>query len=244
MEMSYLSSTKSRFGAKLSPQMRCRILANFITIPFYPDGDYPIEILDPYKNYVPYYDRTVNAYERRQYFPKKYQDLIEIANLIKSSKTREEIKDILRSRLPTPRPTYENEILDFAVNLTTNLLVMMQLGSERAAVFGDKECKTFALGLVWNTGPLKENIESFFAHTRTLQSSNLKLDSYFTAQNIERIVGIHIVFSDNLLDQLRLINDDRCLIIFHQGAFLRSQQKGHVASTFHHSIGFCDCHDK
>ncbi|EMD86405.1 hypothetical protein COCC4DRAFT_22623 [Bipolaris maydis ATCC 48331] len=54
-------------------------------------------------------------------------------------------------------------------------------------------------------------------------AGKVRFDSKFSAYNLERLAGVKIVWTNNLADHLRLVEDDTKLCIFHQTTFLKSQ---------------------
>jgi hypothetical protein len=49
-------------------------------------------------------------------------------------------------------------------------------------------------------------------------------ESHFTARNIERVTKISIQWTDNLVDHLRLAENDQTLCIFHHASFLKHME--------------------
>lgn len=93
---------------------------------------------------------------------------------------------------------------------------MIQTGGFRQALTPGQ------VSLVWADGPLLESLAAYFNHHIVLKDS-VELDRTFTARNIERIGGIRIVWTSNLIDHLRM-RDDRSVALFHHAAYLHYQK--------------------
>jgi hypothetical protein len=148
-----------------------------------------------------------------------HADIVEIAAQIQAGRTKAEIKYAIRKRL-TSQHRDEEEILENSVNLVSSLLLMIH-------------CSHFSYGfsgrtrLQWVQGSLRQNVAHHFAGSPVLSHEKVKLEKYFTAINLSRIAGLEIVWTDNLIDHLRLSDDDTKVHIFHQAAFLECQRKNH-----------------
>ena len=66
-------------------------------------------------------------------------------------------------------------------------------------------------------------IDSNFSKPQPDEPTNIKLEKMFTAPNIERIAGIKIRWTDELVDHLRLVEDGRAVVIFRHASFLKWQ---------------------
>jgi hypothetical protein len=81
--------------------------------------------------------------------------------------------------------------------------------------------------LVWENGSLKGLLQDRFG-TGPLRIVRVQLDRLFTAQNLERIAGLQIVWTDNLSDHLRLMVDDTRIAIYHHASFLEHHRNSPV----------------
>ena len=77
----------------------------------------------------------------------------------------------------------------------------------------------------WENGTFKDFIEGNFCKSRIDEPKIIKLEKLFTAPNIERIAGISIRWTDNIVDHLRLVEDDSAVVIFHHASFLKWQSR-------------------
>ena len=76
--------------------------------------------------------------------------------------------------------------------------------------------------VIWNDGPLSSTVHSLWSLPRL--SDSIKLPRSFHAANIEKIAGIKIEWTDNLVDHLRLADDDTKVLIYHQLSYLELHQ--------------------
>ena len=111
------------------------------------------------------------------------------------------------------------EMLENYIKLPTTSLLMCDYGSLSYAFYG----RTV---LNWKRGPLREHLAEDFPGQPVLSHENTKLDNGFVAKDIVQVAGVEIVWTDNLLDHLRLTDDDTKVHVFHYASFLEQQEKG------------------
>jgi hypothetical protein len=143
-----------------------------------------------------------------------HQSIIDIVQHLKEPLTRE----ALRQLLPMPMPPNEAEKRDGSIDLAASLLLMIDFGSLQYGFSGRKQ-------LVWDRSSLKEFVHDHFSISLTLGHGRVKLEKMFNARNLGQIAGIEIVWTNNLADHLRMIDEDKKLYIFHHASFLEYQQK-------------------
>lgn len=146
-----------------------------------------------------------------------FRDVVEVAQQVKTDTVRSEIKDSIRRKLTTTH-TKEEDLLDSSVDLATSLLLMIDCGSLALGFSGKTE-------ISWVEGCLREHLEDYFSETPSLTHTSVKLPKDFTARNLCRIAGMKIVWTDNLIDHLRLTEDDTRVHIFHHASFLKYQSQ-------------------
>ena len=147
-----------------------------------------------------------------------HRDIIEIAQHLKNSTTRDSVKEMLRSKIPHPKPANENELLDGSINLVARLLLMVEFGCLRYGFTGGRQ-------IVWTANTLRECLAKYFAAPQLLEHERVRLEKIFNARNLERIAGIRIQWTDNLAEHLSLVDNDRKVAIFHHASFLECQRK-------------------
>ncbi|KAH0541247.1 hypothetical protein FGG08_004252 [Glutinoglossum americanum] len=145
-----------------------------------------------------------------------HRDIIEIAQHLRNGSTRDEVKRLLRPKLTTSVPN-EDELLNGSIDLAASLLLMMEIGSLQYGFSGRTQ-------LAWTEKSLEECVREYYSHPPALGHESVKLEKMFTARNIGRIAGIKIVWTRNLADHLRMINEDTEVAIFHHVTFLENQQ--------------------
>ncbi|KAK4448503.1 hypothetical protein QBC34DRAFT_381068 [Podospora aff. communis PSN243] len=104
-----------------------------------------------------------------------------------------------------------------AINLCAGLVTMCN--------FGDPECGFSSREhLPWsNHQTLRQAIAQHFQREKKLQPDNPRMRRLFTARHLVSIGGLKIRWTNNLMDHLRLSDDDRAVFIFHNAEFLRYQ---------------------
>lgn len=145
-----------------------------------------------------------------------HADVVEIAAQLQAGLTKSEIKDIIRKKL-TSQHQDEEEILENSVNLVSSLLLMVHFGTFSYGFSGRK-------ALQWEEGSLRQHVAHYFGAPPVLSHERVKLEKNLTAVNLDRIAGLEIIWTDNLIDHLRMSDDDTKVHIFHHAAFLECQQ--------------------
>lgn len=73
-------------------------------------------------------------------------------------------------------------------------------------------------------GCLREHVAPYFARPPILSYDKVKLEKNFNAFNLSRIAGLHNAWTDNLIDHLRISEDDTKVHIFHHAGLLECQR--------------------
>lgn len=189
--------------------------------------------------YWAYYTRecTRALYDGGQHVAlRTHKDVVHCAGLIKADRRRDDINDALRTKL-SQRLADEDEKqakkddeelqekLDNSINLVASLLLMITFGSQTNSFSGHTE-------LSWRSpdGSLRDLVRGYFdpGVAQVMSKEGVKLERIFTAANLCRIAGLEIVWTDNLVDHLRLSNDDSRVHIFHHVSFLNVQKQRYV----------------
>ena len=149
-----------------------------------------------------------------------HRDVSDCARKLKGGMLRNDVKTELQANLSTLHAN-EDEMLDNAIDLAASLLLMMSFSGSVYGFSGRGHLR-------WDHGhgPLRGFVASYFddpvADAR-LAKENVRMDKVFNAHNLCRIAGLQIIWTDNLVDHLRLADDDRRVHVFHHVAFLEVQ---------------------
>ncbi|ROW00376.1 hypothetical protein VMCG_07260 [Cytospora schulzeri] len=146
-----------------------------------------------------------------------HQDVVEVAAQLDAGLTREGIKDKVRMML-TASHDNEDELLENSIDLVSGVLLMMDCGTSSYGFSGRTE-------MIWRQGSLREHLADYFGDPPVLGHDGVKLEKNFTARNLGRIAGLEIVWTDNLIDHLRMSDDDTKVHIFHHASFLERQRQ-------------------
>jgi len=103
------------------------------------------------------------------------------------------------------------------------LLVMMRIGNVPHEFLGGKYIE-------WSQGCLQDCVHNYFSGSPVLGHERIKFEKTFNALGLDLIAGVEIRWTDNLIDHLRLINDDTVVCVFHHTAFLECQRSTYVSS--------------
>ncbi|PSN66368.1 hypothetical protein BS50DRAFT_610987 [Corynespora cassiicola Philippines] len=146
-----------------------------------------------------------------------HQDILDMVAQLKSGISRAVIRNSLRSKF-TRAHHNEDELLDRSIDLASTLLLMVDFGDIEDGV-------TSRQRLHWNDPEsIRSCISSHFNQAPLISvSDSTKLQRNFNALNLARIAGIDFVPTTNLLDHLRLTNEDTKVYVFHCASFLKLQ---------------------
>jgi hypothetical protein len=146
-----------------------------------------------------------------------HKDILDIASYLKKNCYRQEICKYLRPTLSSAASCNSDSLLDRSIELTARLLLMIEFGSQIYGFSGHTE-------LIWDdSSSLEDFVGRYFKHPPVLGNEGVKLYRTFNAHSIQRIAGIKIVWTNNLVDHLRLTDDDSTVEIFHHATFLHAQ---------------------
>jgi hypothetical protein len=142
-----------------------------------------------------------------------HQNICGIVHQLKAGETREKIREDLSLKLHAGLRD-KDELLSNAIDLAVRLWLMVHIGNVRRGITGQTT-------IIWREGYLKEVLAEHFHHQLILTDS-VKFETAFNAPNLERIAGITIQWTPNLVDHLRLREDgkDAILNIFYYASFL------------------------
>ncbi|KAK7959784.1 uncharacterized protein PG986_004638 [Apiospora aurea] len=147
---------------------------------------------------------------------RSHADVIEVVQMLKAGAVREEIRSALRSKLSRKHEN-EDELLENAIDLAASLALMCDFGIAPLGFSGRTE-------LEWTRGSLQAFLADYFNEPPVLSLESMKLEKTFIARNLTTIGGIEIIWTENLVDHLRLSDDDTKIHIFHHASFLEYQK--------------------
>lgn len=153
----------------------------------------------------------------RHVLARTHQDLLDIVTLLLQGQNRRDIRQKLRLKFTRPHDN-EDELLDRAIDLAATLLLMVDCTNVEYGFTGHHQ-------LEWVEGSLEDCVRSYFDTKPALGHEGVKLPRIFNAKQLECIAGIEILPTSNLLDHLRLTDDDTKLHVFHHTSYLRRQTK-------------------
>lgn len=146
-----------------------------------------------------------------------HRDIANITTCIRNGEKREDVKQIITSKLMTCGSADNDGVAENTIDLAASLLLMMQF---RDLPFGISRWRP----LKWTHGSLQDFLKSQWDGQHMLKET-VKLESIFNAPNLTRIAGIRIEWTDNLNDHLKMIGDDTAVMIFHHASFLEIQRQ-------------------
>ncbi|KAK3378633.1 hypothetical protein B0T24DRAFT_522930 [Lasiosphaeria ovina] len=171
--------------------------------------------LDPFfEYYARQCDLMVLRDGGRRTSVKTHADIIQLARSLRALVQREKISCQFPNNSPTDVPDEERD--SHSIDLAARLLLMIKVGDLWPKVH-------LARPIKWDRGTIKEHIERCFPAKTELSHDKVNLDKILNARNLSKIAGIEVVWTDNLTDHLRVMDDDT-VAVFHHASFLLRQQ--------------------
>jgi hypothetical protein len=153
-------------------------------------------------------------------YAKSHADLLRIARLLTTKPIGNEVKlEIFQQFTQIPSVPYQEAMILSAINLATRILAMINTGPL------PNELTTRQLCIDWSHGALSNAVHDHFENEVNSGFEDKILRSDLTARNIDRVAKIKIEWTGNLLDHLRLVDDDKKLCVFHHASFLRHMEQ-------------------
>jgi len=150
---------------------------------------------------------------------KTHGDLLEITQMLKYGIHRDEIKNILCSKLGDSPGGHSDYGLDLSIDLAASVLLMMNFTSSSAqSLFTAPGTQ-----LRWNQDSLKRFVWDFFDPGSSPLVNSGTLNRRFTAMNLQRINGVKISWTSNLAEHLSFDEARATLHLFHHATFLLCQ---------------------
>jgi hypothetical protein len=180
-----------------------------------PDSSLLLRDSDPFGAYWRYYQQECERGLHdggRHILARTHQDILDIVAALKIGQSRNQIQQSLRSKLKKSHEN-EDELIDSSIDLAARIWLMIDFGNMQYGFSGRRQ-------LQWKSEPLKDRVTSHFSSPPSLGDKGVKLPRVFNALNLERIAGVEILPTPNLLDHLRLTDDDTKLYIFHHASVL------------------------
>lgn len=160
----------------------------------------------------------------RHTLARTHRNIIDLTKSMLIGDTRDALRDILLSKPTTKIHPNVADMADSALDLAASLLLMIDFRCVQHGYSGSQR-------LQWSQGSLEECVRSQFVSNMHLGHGAVKLPRSFNAQSLFQIARVEFVPTANLLDHLRLTDDDTKVYIFHHAAFLKLQNKGYVRSA-------------
>lgn len=144
------------------------------------------------------------------------RNIIDIIKHLRTGRTREEIRETLfQSASDGSNCIMDSQIFDIVIDLAARLWLMVHVEHVRQGV-------TFQTAITWRNGTLSDALSGHFHHQLIL-TDQVKLERVFNAMNLERMAGVNIQWTPNLVDHLRFVEDGKkpVLNVFFHATFLK-----------------------
>lgn len=146
---------------------------------------------------------------------RNHRHIIDIAKGILDGRTKEELRNLHSSSSAEAVSGTEAARIKASIDLAARVISMTNIGGLR---FG------FSAGceLPWERGSLQDLLSQWFNRPAN-RDSNARLEKDFKGCNLNRSAGIKIVWTNNLADHLRIIEEE--VAIFHHASFLKHHRE-------------------
>lgn len=144
-----------------------------------------------------------------------HNDVVSLANIIRQDRER---SDVLQCHTKAAHTDAAN----CSINLCARLLLMVAIGEPPNGLQGPNT-------IHWDIGTLAVFTERCFGVQHQLSPENAQISKMLTVVNLQKIGGLEIEWTWNLADHLRLVDDDRKILVFRCVSYLNFQNK-HFAS--------------
>jgi hypothetical protein len=143
------------------------------------------------------------------------EDIALVRSLLARQITREELNSRMKTDFPTQKPC-EPKIIDNTIDLVARLCLMINV---RSCEFSD----TRQTPLHWNKGSLQSFLAEHFCQPHVLPYRDISLNHQFTAENLVKIAGFRIKWTDNLADHLKIIDEIGLVVLVFKHVFFLEQ---------------------
>lgn len=137
-----------------------------------------------------------------------------VRSLLAEHITREELSTRLRSLLPTNKPC-DLIVIENTIDLIARLCLMINIRSCEFSVARQTPLR-------WDQGSLQPFLSAHF-EKHELAHQNISLDRQFIADNLVKIAGFEIEWTDNLVDHLRIIDETGLKVLIFKNIFFLKQ---------------------
>ena len=138
-----------------------------------------------------------------------YREILDIVSYLQANLSRTEIISKLRIHCD------DEDLIAASIDLAAGIWLTLYIGTLPNSL-------SPGTSVTWNDGPLSSTVHSLWSLPRL--SDSIKLPKSFHAANFEKIAGIKIEWTSNLIDHLRLEDDDTKVLIYHQLSYLELHQ--------------------
>jgi hypothetical protein len=190
----------------------------------WPDSFYTLQTMSSsdlnWKAYFNFYTRECNealVNERQHFCAKTHGDLLLIAQLLQTGTNRMKVMARTRKifgKMHNLSSREEERILEGFVKLATRIVAMVSAETLPNEVSGQRSIR-------WDFCTLQNSVHHHFSQCVDNDTESATFGTDFTARNISRVAKIGIIWTDNLVDHLRLMESDRKLCVFHHASFLK-----------------------
>lgn len=178
-----------------------------------------------WNTYFQYYTaecREAIEFERGDYTTvRRHEDIVAIADHFKNNDHKGKIRQALLTLDTQKRANdVKAQMAEGSIRLVVRLFAMVDIGP----ISGSRTQGPTPLPWTDDSTDLRTLLAEHFAPSSP-DPGKAKFDEKFTAVNLHRLAGLDIKWTDNLANHLRLIDNDKTLLVFRHATFLRYQKR-------------------
>jgi hypothetical protein len=161
--------------------------------------------------YIQYYE---DQCQHADTTAERHSEVVDAIQMLKSNaETRESLRRKLSNVDDQSSPVAIEAQVEALLALAVRLWLMVNVGKVGPALnLGQTQVH-------WTEGTLHAFINETFSPDHELDTQ-VKLEKIFNARNLQRICGIRVSWTDNIVDHLSMRDDDTRVLIFHHASFL------------------------
>lgn len=154
---------------------------------------------------------------------KTHQDFLGAALELKTNPNKADLKQALESKAILAHTPVDDDVLENTVILATSLYLMVEVGIPKMSYDGGRAL------FRWDTSDLKTALHDHYSQPAKLDHLGVRFEPLFKACNFEKVAGIKIDWTSNLIDHLRINEDEETgaisVAIFSHVSFLQQVER-------------------
>jgi hypothetical protein len=152
-----------------------------------------------------------------------HQDLLDAALELKANPDKADLEKTLGAKAILAHTPIADHAVEYSIILVASLHLMVEVGIPRMSYDGGRAL------FQWNTADLKKALHDHYNQPAKLDHLGVRFEPLFKACNFEKVAGIKIEWTSNLIDHLRINEDEETgaisVAIFSHVSFLQQVER-------------------